>query len=254
MRAMPARVIKIFYCYAHEDRALRDELEKHLSPLKRLGRITEWYDRDIQAGAAWEREIAAQLDSADIVLLLVSSDFMYSDYCYSREMQRALERHKRREAYVIPILLRPVDWDETPISQLQMVPADRRPVTQWPDRDEAFLDGAKGIRKTVAFLSAIPVQPFHLWDVMAAALPDEREQRLAYLLYYCGLKPREIARLLPEEFKNIQEVYQLNRSILQGRRTKDELRWFLNSDGQGDQLKEGFIARDTAHMCQASCG
>lgn len=235
MRAMPARVIKIFYWYAHEDRALRDELEKHLSPLKRLGRITEWYDRDIQAGVEWEREIGAQLASADIVLLLVSSDFMYSDYCYSVEMQRALERHRRREAYVIPILLRPVDWDETPISQLQMLPSDRKPITQWSDRDEAFLAVEKGIRKMGAFLSAIPVQPFQLWNVIAAMLPDEREPRLAYLLYDCGLKPREITRLLPEEFKNIQEVYQLRRNILERlRRNKDELRWFLNSDEQGN--------------------
>ncbi len=208
----PARVIKIFYCYAHEDRALRDELERHLSPLKRLGRITEWYDRDIQAGVEWEREIAAQLDSADIVLLLVSSDFMYSDYCYSLEMQRALERHKRREAYVIPILLRPVDWDETPISQLRTLPSDRKPITQWPDRDEAFLDVTKGIRKMVAFLSTIPVHPYELWNVV---LPDERERRLAYLLYDCGLKPKEIVRLLPEEFKNRQEVHQLRRNILE---------------------------------------
>ncbi len=208
----PARGIKIFYCYAHEDRALRDELERHLSPLKRLGRITEWYDRDIQAGVEWEREIAAQLDSADIVLLLVSSDFMYSDYCYSLEMQRALERHKRREAYVIPILLRPVDWDETPISQLRTLPSDRKPITQWPDRDEAFLDVTKGIRKMVAFLSTIPVHPYELWNVV---LPDERERRLAYLLYDCGLKPKEIVRLLPEEFKNRQEVHQLRRNILE---------------------------------------
>jgi TIR domain len=206
--------------------------------LKRLGRITEWYDRDIRAGVEWEREIGAQLDSADIVLLLVSSDFMYSDYCYSVEMQRALERHQRREAYVIPILLRPVDWDETPISQLQMLPSDRKPITQWSDRDEAFLEVEKGIRKMVAFLSAIPVQPFKLWNVIAAMLPDEREQRLAYLLYDCGLKPREITRLLPEEFKKIQEVYQLRRTILERlRRNKVELRWFLNSDEQGDELK-----------------
>jgi len=214
MAERPKRVIKIFYCYANEDHMLRDELEKHLSPLKRLGRITEWYDRAIKAGAEWDREIATWLDTADIILLLVSSDFIHSDQSYSIEMQRALERHERREAHVISVLLRPVDWDETPLSKLQILPSNRKPVTRWADRDDAFLDIAKGIRQIVASLSVIPVETTWTWESTLGILP-EREQRLAYLLYQCDLRPREIIRLLPEEFRDVQEITRLKRTMLE---------------------------------------
>src|SRR6266446_8435368 len=101
--------VKIFLCYAHEDEKLKKELEKHLSLLKRQGFIDVWHDRDISAGAQWKRDIDKYLNSANIILLLISPDFMYSDYCYSIEMQRAIERHEREEACVIPIILRHID-------------------------------------------------------------------------------------------------------------------------------------------------
>ena len=100
--------IKIFYCYAHEDKDLRDRIDKHLGVLKRLEQVTGWYDREIQAGTEWEREIEAHLITANIILLLVSSDFVNSDYCYGVEMQKALEMHEKGKAHVLPILLRPV--------------------------------------------------------------------------------------------------------------------------------------------------
>jgi len=139
MRAESAGAIKVFYSYAHEDKMLRDELEKHLGTLKRQGQITSWHDRDISAGMEWEREIDVHLNVASIVLLLVSPDFISSEYCYSIEMTRALERHNAREAWIIPIILRPVDWDDAPFSKLQVLPANRKPITSWPNRDEAFL-------------------------------------------------------------------------------------------------------------------
>src|SRR5437660_11111355 len=105
------KVIKLFYCCAREDIALRNELEKHLGPLRRQGQITSWYDQNISVGKEWKREIDANLNTADIILLLISPDFMHSDYCYSIEMKRALERHENREARVIPIILRHVDWE-----------------------------------------------------------------------------------------------------------------------------------------------
>src|SRR5689334_13289437 len=104
----PIKAIKIFYSYAHEDKARRDELEKHLAALTRSGKILTWYDRDIQAGLQWEQEIDTHLNSADLVLLLISHHFMASDYCYGIEMKRALERHASGEARVIPIILSPV--------------------------------------------------------------------------------------------------------------------------------------------------
>src|SRR5260370_40963891 len=108
----------VFFSYAHRDKGLRDRLENHLSNLKYRGLITTWYDREIQAGEEWARQIDIYLDKAHIILLLISSDFMVSQFCYGIEMKRALERHERREADVIPILLRPVLYTDAPFAKL----------------------------------------------------------------------------------------------------------------------------------------
>ncbi len=144
----------VFYSYAHEDEALRSELEKHLSGLRREGLITEWYDRQIVPGTDWVQSIDTHLMTASIILLLISSDFLASDYCYSIEMRQAMKRHYDGNARVIPIILRPADWQEAPFSRLQVLPTDAKPVTTWNNRDEAFLDIANGIRKAVEDLQA----------------------------------------------------------------------------------------------------
>lgn len=143
--------IEIFCCYAHKDRFLLLELKNHLAPLQRQKFITLWANTDIHAGADWEKEIHHHLNTAEIILLFVSPVFMASDYCYSAEMQRALERHESKGAQVIPIILRPVDWQGAPFSKLQMLPTGAIPVTskKWRNRDEAFLDIAEGIRKVI---------------------------------------------------------------------------------------------------------
>lgn len=141
--------VGIFFCYARKDQPLLNELKAHLISLQRQGHITIWADTDIGAGTEWEKEIEKHLDTANIILLLVSSDFMASDYCYSIEMQRALERHERGEARVIPIILRPVHWQESPFGKLQALPTDVKPVTRWLDRDDAFYDITQGIRVAV---------------------------------------------------------------------------------------------------------
>ena len=112
--------IDILCCYAHRDRALCEELMRHLAPLLRSGLITVWYDGDISPGTVWEKEIEAHLSTARIILLLVSPDFFFSDYCYSKEMRRAIERQHAKEARVISVLLRPTDWDNTSFSSLQV--------------------------------------------------------------------------------------------------------------------------------------
>src|SRR5437868_5363613 len=104
--------VKIFFCYAHEDEELLNRLKKQLKPLEKKDFIKVWYDREINAGTEWEQEIIEHLNTAHIILLLISPDFMASDYCYSVEMKRAMERHERHEAYVIPIILRRVHWED----------------------------------------------------------------------------------------------------------------------------------------------
>jgi hypothetical protein len=144
--------IKIFYCYAHEDRDLRDRIDKHLGVLKRRGQVVVWYDREIQAGMEWEREIERHLNTAHIILLLVSADFVNSDYYYGKEMQRALEMHERGKVHVLPILLRPVDWQGAPFAKLQLLPTGAKPITRWTDPEEALEDVARQIRAVVTTL------------------------------------------------------------------------------------------------------
>ena len=141
--------VPIFYSYAHADEDLKDKLEKHLSGLRQQGFISEWHDRQIVAGTDWAKAIDKHLNTASIILLLISPDFISSNYSYSIEMQRALERQRTGDAIVIPIILRPVDWQEAPFAHLQSLPRDAKPITTWQNQDEAFLNVATGIRHTI---------------------------------------------------------------------------------------------------------
>ena len=145
--------LKLFYCYAREDKALRDELEIHLAGLKRQYNLTHWSDREITPGADWEQTIDEHLKTADIILLLISPHFVASDYCYGKEMQQALERYEEGSSCAIPILLRPTYWEDMPFSSIQLLPTDAEPITNWANRDKAFHDVAKGVGTAVkAFL------------------------------------------------------------------------------------------------------
>ncbi|MBI4781752.1 MAG: TIR domain-containing protein [Oscillatoriophycideae cyanobacterium NC_groundwater_1537_Pr4_S-0.65um_50_18] len=145
--------IEVFISFSHKDDDLREGLVTHLSNLGRQGKITAWDDRAIKAGKEWEPQIKSKLESAQIILLLVSSDFIASDYCHDIEMLRAIERHNAGTACVIPILLRPCDWKGLPFSKLKILPKDGKAVTQWSDRDTAFVDVVVEIRRAVDSLT-----------------------------------------------------------------------------------------------------
>ncbi len=146
--------LEVFFSYAREDEDLRDELATHLALLERDGKIRSWHDRRIEAGDEWARRIDERLESADLVHFLVTPDFLASDDCWDVEMKRALARHDDGAARVIPVVVRPVDWDGAPCARLQARPEAARPVTSWADRDEAWVDVARGIR--VVIDGAIP--------------------------------------------------------------------------------------------------
>jgi hypothetical protein len=142
------RMATLFFSYSHRDQGLRDELERHLSLLKRQGVITAWHDRRIGAGGDVHGEISRHLESADIVLLLVSSDFLASDYCMDREMTKAIERAKAGECTLIPVILRPCDdWMSAPFGGFGATPPDGRPVSMYANQDEALSLIAADIRK-----------------------------------------------------------------------------------------------------------
>jgi WD40 repeat protein len=161
--------VSIFFCYAHEDEELLNKLKRHLWPLQSQELIAVWHDRDISAGTEWEHEISQHLNSAHIILLLVSPDFMYSEYCYGVEMKRARERHQRGEARVIPIILRHVYWQGI-LGNLQALPTDAKAVKSWPDVDEALFDVTEGIRKVIVQLGTKPFSP-------SEVLPSQASKR-----------------------------------------------------------------------------
>lgn len=145
---------KVFFSYSHDDESYRDQLEKHLASLKHEGFIESWHDRRILAGSEIDDAIDQQINEADIILLLVSASFISSHYCYSIEMQRALERHNASECRVIPVIVRPCDWSSTPFGKLLAAPKDGKAITTWPNYDEAYADVARQVRAVVKDLIA----------------------------------------------------------------------------------------------------
>ena len=179
-----AAPVTLFYSYAHEDETLRDELQGHLKLLERRGLLAPWHDRKIVPGADWSGAIDSYLGSAELVLLLVSKDFIESDYIMGTELALAMQRHAAQAAVVVPIVVRAIDFDpqdeqELPFLRLQGLPTDLRPVTSWPNRDEAWTNVAKGLRATVkqiresrqADLAALIEAGFPGEPAVGAALP-----------------------------------------------------------------------------------
>ena len=148
--------LRLFVSYSHKDENLRAALDDSLAGLQRDGVIDLWHDRKISAGQEWAGAIDANLEGADIVLCLVSAGFMASPYINDIELKRALERHEAGEAWVIPVLLKPADWESSPLGRLQALPEGGKAVTKWTNRDEAFVSIAKGIREVAKRLAERP--------------------------------------------------------------------------------------------------
>ncbi|MGZ4846278.1 MAG: toll/interleukin-1 receptor domain-containing protein [Halobacteriota archaeon] len=145
----PSRTIRVFISYSHNDEALKNELEKYLDPLIHDGLIAPWQDRNIAPGADFENEIERRLETSDIILLLITPDFLASDYIFSKELFRAMELHDEGKTCVIPIICRVCRWNSAPFGKLQVLPKDGKPIAKWDDRDEAFYDIITGIEKSV---------------------------------------------------------------------------------------------------------
>ena len=177
-----AAPVSLFYSYAHEDEALRDELAGHLKILERRGLISAWHDRRIVPGQAWGQAIDQHLTTADLVLLLVSKDFIGSDYIWGVELAQAMQRQQARQCEVVPIIVRavdidPADADDLPFLKLQALPPDLKPVTSWPNRDEAWTQVAKGLRATVSLIRSRRPAPPSAAGLVPAAAPPAPAQR-----------------------------------------------------------------------------
>ena len=174
MTATPTKAVEVFYSYAQEDELLRNKLEKHLSSLRRQGLLTTWHHYRILPRAESAQETIRHLDSAAIILLLISADFLDSDYCYETEMQRAMERHAAKQVCVIPILLRPADIEGTPFAELQGLPTNGKAITTWPNEDEAFLEITRGVRKAIEAWVTPSISPHHSFSDQYWNVPYQR--------------------------------------------------------------------------------
>jgi hypothetical protein len=152
--ADPTRPIHVFFSYSSKDKVWRNRIHTHLASLIHEKAIATWHDRDLLAGARWEPKILAELERADIVLLLISPEFVSSPFCYAREMNYALELQSRGQLAVVPIAVSPCDWGEVPFAQLTSIPVRNRPIAKWSNRDEALVCVATGIRRLVQVIRA----------------------------------------------------------------------------------------------------
>jgi len=130
IRRVPAPVL-VFISYSHRDERYREALESHLTLLHREGVIAAWHDRRISPGDDWEATIDSKLVEAELFIFLVSSDFLASEYCVGVEVARAMAAHEAGLARVVPVVIRPVDWQSSPLGQLQALPTDAKPITKW---------------------------------------------------------------------------------------------------------------------------
>ena len=198
----------VFMSYSHTDEQLRDELEKHLAGLRRQSVITTWHDRRIGPGEELHGQISAQLDAADIILLLISADFLDSDYCYDVEMTRAMDRHEQGAARVIPVILRPCDWHGAPFGKLLAVPTDGWPVVKQATLDDGFLEVVRAIRQAAESLSGVTAAPGTARSAPSAVAPAQPGPRSSNLRVKKEFTDRERHAFLNDAFEYIARYFE----------------------------------------------
>ncbi|HEY0757585.1 MAG TPA: CHAT domain-containing protein [Ktedonobacteraceae bacterium] len=199
----PFKPVEVFYSCSDSptDAPLLEQLERHLSALQREGLIATWHKRRIVAGKVRQAELDRHLQAAALILLLVSSDFLASDYCYGMEMQRALQRHKAGEAQVIPILLRACVWESTPFAPLEALPTGARPITLWRDRDAAWTDVVLGIRRALERLPEAGAQS----ETAATPVRERAAMQSVKALFLAASPTNMDRRAIDEEMRAIEQ-------------------------------------------------
>jgi hypothetical protein len=155
-------VISVFISYAHRDEKLKERFLVHLGALKRKRLVGVWHDRMLRPGEHLDRTIESELARADLVILLVSPDFINSDYCTEKEMQRAFARAKDGRGNVAAVILKQCAWRDIPIDNeggrlgdFLVTPRDGKPVAQWPGgQDEALASVVEDIKRLITDKSA----------------------------------------------------------------------------------------------------
>lgn len=252
------KMAKLFISYSHRDEPLKDELIPHLAPLRRQGLISIWHDRRLTPGDRLDDGISQNLEEADIIVMLISADFVQSEYCFGREMQRALERHQAGVARAISVIVRPCHFHGLQIAQFVLLPTDAKAVTTWPDRDSAWVDVVNGIRAAIERQSVSPSPRSATAHPPSSAPSPARGQRSASRL------PRQFTDLdrhdfLEAAFERIWTVMEANAAEFEAvndaatvRRVRIDaqslsIRIFVNGKELGGGsvfLGSGMLARD----------
>lgn len=251
-------MLKVFVSYSHADREMRTALVKHLSLLKRQKIIETWTDQEVEAGVAFDPAIREALETADIILLLVSADFLASDYCYDIEMKRAVQRHEEGSARVVPVILRPCDWHSAPFGRLKALPEDGQPVSTSADRDAALLQVATAIRKVAPQKQETPAD--------AAARPVKAEQKATpkaakntapiRVRLPRSFTDRDRDTFIEEGFEHIANVFEVSLKALAEENDDCDVRFKRRSDSEftatiyrhGDTAAECMIWYETGGL------
>jgi hypothetical protein len=205
---------RVFYSYSHVDADLRQKLGIYLAPLRRQKTIEEWHDRKIEPGADWNAEIASRLESANLIMLLLSAEFLDSDYCFGVEVEKAFGRLKQGDVKVVPILLRPCLWNRSRFSELQIIPRDARAITSWASQDEALADVADEIARIVSEpppAPAMAVTQSRETDRFESSLDLVRGQVRSYARLY--ERTRQRMRPSDERTQRMEQIFQKMRTL-----------------------------------------
>ena len=243
----------VFISYSHRDEELRRELETHLAPLRREGIIDVWHDRRIGPGEEIHQQISTHLEAADIVLLLISSDFIASDYCHEIELNRAIERHNDGSARVIPVILRPCDWHSAPFGNLNAAPTDGKPVVKHATLDDGFLEVAQAVRKAASTergeLAANTV--IDRGAVRASGLPDS-SVRSSNLRIKRQFTDQDRHQFLNQTFEYISRYFENSLDELRIRNPGVEVSFFRIDSKKIEAMV--FIGGQERTWCQVSLG
>jgi hypothetical protein len=200
--------VKCFYSYSHTDIDFRKKLSNYLAPLRQQKKIVEWYDRYIEPGTDWNKEITDKIDSVDLIFFLITAEFLASDYSFGVEVELAFNRLKKKEAKIVPILIKPCLWDQSRFSELQIIPRDAKPITSWSSVDDAFFQVAEEIKNMVNAILAKPVQ---IIDAEKSQYRFDHSLKLVrtQINSYAGLYERVRQQMRPgdERTKRMQEIF-----------------------------------------------
>lgn len=163
--------VELFISCSHADKASLRDLLEHLAPLVHGGQLAVWTSLDLKGGDDWDREIKRHLRSAHVIAFMVSPSLLSSSYCNEVELPVALEQEKTRRAHILPIVVRPALWEETPLKRFQAMPARARAVDLWRSPHEAWLDVARGVKRVI--------EEVHAEDRRLTALCEQIRARMS---------------------------------------------------------------------------